>query len=262
MPIVKVNDIEMFYESHGEGEPLVMLHGFSQSGQVWNPFIKDFGAHFRLIVADIRGHGRSTNPSGKFTHRQSALDVYALLDRLGVERFKAIGYSSGGMTLIHMATQQPDRTEAMVLVSATSHFPRQCRELQAQTNVENTTDDRWDLLQRIHLHGDGQIRMLIGQFHDMKDSYDDMNFTPPFLSTITARTLIIHGDRDEFFPVSIPTEMYASIPHSYLWIIPNAGHDLLKLPVESVHAPEIRKLTMEFLRGDWDEKVDASDDTC
>jgi pimeloyl-ACP methyl ester carboxylesterase len=54
-----------------------------------------------------------------------------------------------------------------------------------------------------------------------------MNFTPPYLSTITARTMIIHGDRDPFFPISIPLEMYHSIPNSALWIVPNTGHDTL-----------------------------------
>jgi pimeloyl-ACP methyl ester carboxylesterase len=54
-----------------------------------------------------------------------------------------------------------------------------------------------------------------------------MNFTSPYLATITARTMVIHGDRDPFFPVSIAVEMYQSIPNSALWIVPNTGHDTL-----------------------------------
>jgi len=247
MPIAAVNDIEMFYEAYGQGEPLMSLHGFSGSGQQWASYVPDYRDHFQLIIPDLRGHGRSTNPSGKFTHRQAALDVFALLDHLGIERVKAIGYSSGGMTLIHMATQQPDRIKAMVLVSSTSYFPKQCREIQAQATIANLPEDRWNQFRKIHLNGDDQIRQLVGQFHDMKDSYDDMNFTSPYLSTITAKTLIIHGDRDEFFPASIPANMYDSIPHAYLWIIPNAGHDL----VNGRHALEIKSLALEFLKGGW-----------
>lgn len=247
MPIVPVNDFEMYYETHGQGEPLLMLHGFCMSGQMWGPFIPDFKDRFQLIVPDLRGHGHSTNPSRKFTHRQAALDVYALLDSLGIKRFRAIGYSSGSMTLIHMATEQPNRVGAMVLISATTCFPKGCREIMARYTVENLSGEERDYYRATHFHGDEQIRLLVEQFHDMKDSYDDMNFTSPFLSTITAKTLIIHGDRDPYFPVSIPTEMYNSIPQSYLWIIPNIGHDY----IVTKHALEIKRVASEFLTGRW-----------
>lgn len=248
MPIIKVNDIEMYYEIYGQGKPLVMLHGFMGSGQLWHSYVPDYKYNFNIVIPDLRGHGRSTNPSGKFTHKQAALDVFALLDHLGIGQVKAVGISSGGMTLIHMATQQPDRVEAMVLVSSTSYFPKSCREIQAQTSLASISEDQWNFYHKIHFHGDEQIGMLIRQFHDMKDSYDDMNFTSPFLSTITAKTLIIHGDRDEFFPVSIPMNMFDSIPHAYLWIIPNARHDL----AGSQHALEIKSMMFEFLRGELD----------
>ena len=126
--MVSVNDMEMYYELHGEGDPLVLLHGFFRSGQIWEPFIHEFSKRFLLIIPDLRGHGRSTNPTGTFAHQQAALDVFALLDYLGVREFRAIGNSSGGMTLIHMATQQSDRIEAMVLASATTYFPEQACE--------------------------------------------------------------------------------------------------------------------------------------
>src|SRR5436190_8999402 len=103
---VRVNDIEMYYEEQGAGSPLVLLHGFGSCGQSWQPFAARLAEHFRLIIPDLRGHGRSTNPAGVFTHRQAAADVFALLDRLGVKRFRAMGISTGGMTLLHMATGQ------------------------------------------------------------------------------------------------------------------------------------------------------------
>src|SRR5688572_26241379 len=107
--VISVNGIQMYYEVYGEGAPLVLLHGFTQSSQLWQPFIADFAKHYQLIVPDLRGHGRSTNPTNQFTHRQSALDIFALLDQLEINEFKAMGISVGGMTLLHMATQQPAR---------------------------------------------------------------------------------------------------------------------------------------------------------
>ncbi len=101
----QVNGIEMYYEIRGRGEPLVMLHGFSGAGSNWEPFLSGLVKEYQLIIPDMRGHGRTTNPSMKFTFRQYALDVFALLDRLGIERFKAIGLSGGGKTLLHVATR-------------------------------------------------------------------------------------------------------------------------------------------------------------
>ena len=92
------------------------------------------------------------------------------------------------------------------------------------------------------------IRALINQFHGFKDSYDDMNFTSPYLSTIQARTFVVHGDRDQFFPVSIPVEMYRSIPKSFLWIVPNGGH----VPIYGDNEEIFTKKAMEFLNGDWE----------
>jgi pimeloyl-ACP methyl ester carboxylesterase len=240
-----VNGIEMYYEISGSGPPLVLLHGFGGSGQDWNSMRGEYSTAYQVIVPDLRGHGRSTNPTGQFTHRQSALDVYALLDRLGIRRFRAMGISTGGMTLIHMATQQPSRVEAMVLIGATIYFPEQAREIMRRSTVESMTPNDWERMRRVHQHGDAQIRALRNEFHNFKDSYDDMNFTAPYLATITARTFIVHGDRDQFFPVTIPVEMYRSIPHSYLWIVPNGGH----VPIHE-HAAEFTRTTLEFLQSD------------
>ena len=251
-----VNGIELYYQLCGLGSPLVLLHGFSKSSRDFEPFVPDLAECFQLVVADMRGHGRSTNPSNEFTHRQSALDIYALLDELGIDRFKAIGISSGGMTLLHMATKQPERVDAMVLVGATSYLPEQARAINREVTVDGDQVD-WEQARKRHVYGDDQIRSLINQFHGFKDSYDDVNFTPPYLSTITASTLIVHGDRDEFFPVVIPLEMYTAIPNAYLWIIPNGGHSDF---VEERSAA-LKKIVLEFLRGEWEATSSACDRT-
>jgi pimeloyl-ACP methyl ester carboxylesterase len=243
--IAAVNGIEMYYETTGHGAPLVLLHGFNASGQVWSRMVADFAKRYRVVVPDLRGHGRSTNPTGKFTHRQSALDVFALLDALGIRQFKAMGISTGGMTLIHMATQQPSRVEAMALIGATIYFPEQARAIMRKAMVESLTPQVYERRREIHKHGDGQIRALQQQFHDFRNSYDDMNFTGPYLATISARTLIVHGDRDQFFPVEIPHEMYRSIPTSYLWIIPRGGH----VPIFDPNVPFV-STALKFL-DDW-----------
>lgn len=241
---VALNGIEMYYEASGQGEPLVLLHGFHASGATWASMVPELSTSYRVIVVDLRGHGRSTNPSRQFTHRQSALDVFALLDALGIRQFKAMGISSGGMTLIHMATQQPSRVRAMVLVGATSYFPEQARAVLRDATVESLTPTAFEQRRKIHVRGDDQIRELQQQFNAFKDSYDDMNFTRPYLSTISARTLIVHGDRDVFFPVEIPIEMYRGIPNAELWIVPRGGH----VPIFAPGVPFV-PTALRFLQG-------------
>jgi pimeloyl-ACP methyl ester carboxylesterase len=242
--LATVYGIQIYYELYGEGIPLVLLHGFTGSGQVWKPFVADFAQGYRLVIPDLRGHGRSTPLTNEFTHKQAALDVYALLDQLEIDTFKAVGASTGGMTLLHMATQQPARVEALVLIGATSYYPEQCRAIQRGQLLEWD----WDALRQLHVQGDDQIQALIDQFRNFSDSYEDMNFTPPYLSTIAAQTLIVHGDRDPFFPVSIATEMYAAIPHAYLWIVPNGDH----VPIFDRRAAAFTQTTLTFLRGEWE----------
>lgn len=244
----EVNGIKMYYEIDGEGEPLVLLHGFLGSGTFWESYKEHFATHYKLIIPDLRGHGRSTNPTSKFTHRLAALDVYALLDELKIGKFRAMGISSGGNILLHMATQQPERLESMVLIFATTYHSQEARE-----NIRNLSFDkmpeqlRKDVI-KWHKRGDDQIRELFAQFQQFVDRYDDMNFTPPYLSTIKARTFIVHADRDEFVPISAPIDMYRNIPTSYLWIVPNGKHAV----PEGKFKGELTEKSLEFLKGEWE----------
>lgn len=245
--IISINGMEMYYETYGAGAPLVLLHGGGGVGANWSLIFKEVPAGYQLLVPDLRGHGRSTNPAGEFTFRQCALDVFALLDHLKIERCKAIGLSMGAKTLLHMATQQPARVEAMVLVSAAPYFPAEARAIMRQVCTSEHSEAEWRQMRDWHKHGDEQIRALWRLPEAFKDSYMDMNFTPPYLSTITARTLIVHGDRDPLYPVRLATEMYAAIPHAYLWVVPNGGHG----PVFGELAAGFVKTALQFLSGAW-----------
>lgn len=75
--------------------------------------------------------------------------------------------------------------------------------------------------------GDKQIEQLISQFNALSENYDDMNFTSETLSTIKSRTLIVHGNRDQFFPSTIAENLHRSIPNSTQWLIPNGDHSLV-----------------------------------
>ncbi len=105
-------------------------------------------------------------------------------------------------------------------------------------------------MRQYHKYGDDQFRELWRQNHAMKDSYDDVNFTPPSLSTITAHVLIVHVDRDPPYPINIPVEIHTAIPQSFRWVVPNGGH----VPVFGYLAARFVQTVLPLLRGEWENK--------
>lgn len=234
----QINGVEMFYETDGSGEPLLLLHGGGGCHEDWVHAGRD------QFLNRPGCNGRSTNPQKTITHRQCALDTLSLLDHLGIERCRAIGLSMGGNILLHMATLRPNRIEAMVLVSATMYFPEQARAIMRQVPVESQPATEWETMRKRHKRGDEQIVALWEWERGMKDSYDDMNFTPPSLARITASTLIVCGDRDFLYPVEMAVEMYRAIPRSALWVVPNSGHG----PIFQDAKAQFVQTTLKFFR--------------
>lgn len=246
-PVIDTQGFSLHYDIHGDGEPLLFLHGGLGSGDNWRFIFPEPPAGYRLVAPDQRGHGASTNPSNVLTFRQIAADTFALLDHLGIDRVKAIGVSGGGIALLHMATSRPARIDAMVVVSAPPYFPAQARAIQAQFSEEMLPDTERAALRRRHTHGESQIRALFANVKGFATDFDDVCFTPPLLATIAARTLIVFGDRDFLYPVSLAFDLHAAIPNSHLWVVPNGGHG----PVFGAHAPRFAETALAFLRGEW-----------
>jgi pimeloyl-ACP methyl ester carboxylesterase len=220
---ILLSDFEMYFELHGKGKPLLLLHGFTGSGADLIPLFQPLTQHFQLIIPDLRGHGRSTNPSKQFSFHQVALDLFALLEHLQVDTCSAIGFSGGGCTLLHMANLKPNIITAMILVSAAPYFPQKTKEIMRQFTIETRSEAEWRAMRKIHAHGDEQIKMLWEQARAFSES-EEMNFTANKLKAIQAKTLIVQGDRDPIYPLDLAIKMYEHIPNSYLWIVPNAGH--------------------------------------
>ncbi len=223
---VSSGGIDLYVEEHGTGEPLLLLHGLAGTGADWRHVfdLDALGQTHRVILPDARGHGRSTNPTGAFSFRQCATDVVALLDVLGVERVRAIGVSLGAKTLLHVATEQPARVSAMILVSGTPRFPETTRALfRAAASAEHTPEE-WAAMRAMHVHGDDAIARLWQLPRGFAEDATDMDFTPDRLAAIAARTLIVSGDRDPLYPVELAVELFRGISRSSLWVVAGGGH--------------------------------------
>jgi pimeloyl-ACP methyl ester carboxylesterase len=194
-------------------------------------------------VPDLRGHGHSGVLSEPFRHEDAASDMMALLDHLGIESCKGVGMSCGGNVLLHMAIRQPQRVQAMVLVSATPYFPEQARQIMSAYG-DSLPELQWEMLRKQHPAGDKQIKILMASTKAFATSYDDMNFDAQQLASIRARTFIVQGDSDPLYPVQISIQMASAIPRSKLWIIPGGGH----APVFDEKWPEFIKVASTFLQ--------------
>lgn len=222
--VISVNNFDMYYEIHGEGPPLLMLHGFTGSSAGLVAAFKQLSSDYQLIIPDLRGHGRSTNPSKQFTFKQVSSDLFALLEHLHIKQCAAVGFSGGGCALLHMSYQQPEKITSMVLVSAAPYFPKSTQKLMKQFALEDKTEEQWMAMRNIHIYGDEQIQLLWDQTGAFGESDDDMNFTANMLSKIKSKTLIVQGDRDPIYPIELTIEMYKGMSNAFLWIVPNAGH--------------------------------------
>jgi pimeloyl-ACP methyl ester carboxylesterase len=246
MPEIDLNGFRLYYDDRGSGDPLLLLHGGMGIGSDWRYVFPRDPEPYRVIEPDLRGHGRSTNPGKTFTFRQCAADILALLDHLGIDRVKAIGMSMGAKTLLHIATAQPERVEAMVIVSATPRFPESLRAAAAQFTreaFERLSDSERNALRQRHVHGDEQLLQLYDMTRSFATSDDDMAFNQPLLERIQARTLIVHGDRDPLYPVELAIELFRGIPRSALWIVPYGGHG----PIFGPHAAPFGSVALAHL---------------
>ena len=135
------------------------------------------------------------------------------LDELQIDRLRAIGISGGGLTLLHIATLRPALVDSMVIVSAPPCFPAQARAIQRQASEAMFGATELELMRKRHVRGPEQLQQLLEHARGFADSYHDVNFTPPYLGKITAETLIVFGDRDPLYPVSLAFELYLSLIH-------------------------------------------------
>jgi pimeloyl-ACP methyl ester carboxylesterase len=229
MPMIRVRDLDMHYETYGQSdaEPLVLLHGFTGTGHAFDPFIDQLGESYRLIIPDWRGHGQTTNPKGIIIHSELARDTTAFATALGLSRAHFCGHSSGAMHLLFLALEQPQLVQSLTLVSGTytfdDHLKTHVRKVMSSLPLEWLED-----LKTMHgeVHGPDYAHTLLNLWADSVFRLDELPFTPEDLGKIGCPTLIIHGDRDPFFPVRVPVTMYQAIPNAELCILPKCGHGL------------------------------------
>ena len=136
MPVVNLESIALYYEEYGAGEALLFLHGLGTDGRSWEYQRDLFAEQYRVILIDVRGHGRSAKPPGPYSVPQFAQDIFALLEHLKIDAFHLVGLSMGGMIGFQMAVEQPERLRSITIVNSGPEL------------IAQNWKERWQILQR------------------------------------------------------------------------------------------------------------------
>lgn len=248
--LVKVNGIDMYYEVYGEGEPLLLLHGWIQSSVFWSEYIPKYAQHFKVYAIDLRGHGRSSQVTPDFTIEKSSKDILSLLDYLQLKKVKAIGLSYGGLTLLKLASSNPGRIASMVLIGAWHDYNGGENSDDSTTfSYESLPSSFIDGLKEIHHHSESQIKALFDPNLDYQ-----IKLSVRELKAINTKTLIVHGDRDEILGIDPALALYENLPYSALWIVPNTGH----IAITGSNQESFLRTSLQFLTMENKERTDAN----
>ena len=277
MPKVKVNDIQMYYELKGEGFPLVMIQGLGGNLEGWNPrLVEELSKHFKLILFDNRGAGRTDLSKREYTMRLFADDTAGLMNALGIPKAHILGMSMGGMIAQELAINHPQKVFKLILCSTSSQSSyskegSRVLEAMSRSSIEELTklilsfsftlDYPQDLLKQNPVvvfgptsefvkENPDSARLLLQQgtkhptsqegFRHQYDAVLGFN-TQARLQQIKVPTLVLQGKKDRLVPPENGSILAKAIPNAKLVYLENSAH----LLVEEME--EMLKVITEFL---------------
>jgi len=227
MPVARVaghapvNGIEMYYAVYGAGSPVLLIHGGLGHADIWADQVKDLMKDRMVIVADSRGHGRSTRDAQPYSYALMASDYLALLDYLKVARVDLVGWSDGGIIGLDIAMRHPERLDklfahaANVTVDGMKSDVMEAKAFAAY--VERCGED----YRRMSKTPD-QYDAFVEQMSRMWGSQPD--WSDAELARITVPTAIVIGDHDEVVKRDHTEHMAQAIPGARLVVLERVGH--------------------------------------
>ncbi len=220
----EVNGLHMYYEIHGQGEPLVLIHGAASTIQTtFGAVLPVLAKTHQVIGVELQAHGHSDNRDGRHIRfEQDADDVVALLQQLHIERADFFGFSNGGTTALQIAIRHPAIVHKLIIASAMYKKAGVAAEFwQGMNNarIESLPEEYKKAFLTINPSQEALMTMFNQCVYRMQHFTD---IPDTVISSIQAPTLIIIGDKDVPLPEHA-VEMYRTMPHASLSIFPG-GH--------------------------------------
>src|SRR5829696_8036502 len=231
-----VNGLQMYYEIHGGGEPLVLLHGAFGAIHLWGPILTTLAETHQVIAVELQGHGHTADiidrPLG---YEQMADDVAALMDHLAIAQADLVGYSMGGTTGLQLAIRHPDQVHKLVAVSpnyrSDGYYPELLAGLQMMTpDIFVGTPEEAAYLR--HAPHPEDFPVLVEKQQVLPQAFA---FPDEDIAAIAAPALVVLGDADVVRPEhavalfrllggGVPSDLTGSLPNSQLAILPGTTH--------------------------------------
>jgi pimeloyl-ACP methyl ester carboxylesterase len=231
---VKANGLNMYYEEHGEGEPLILLHGGTISQTSWSQHVPILQKRYHVITPDMRGHGKTDNPYQMFSYRAMADDINAFIDALNLHKPHICGFSDGGQVALELAMNYPNQLSTLMMTGVFSSFSESyLKDIKnsgflgpgkVDTELTIANSSKWyiDMLRSAHAPGPDYWKTLLYQLSFMW--YTPLNYSDADLRRVVVPTLVMCGDRDEPMPVEQAVEFYRMIPGSEMFVSPGCHH--------------------------------------
>ena len=269
MPTISANNINIYYESVGSGEPLVLISGLGYNMWQWHKMVPGLAEQFQVITLDNRGVGQTDKPEGPYSAAMLAADTAELLKVLNIPKAHIMGHSMGGFIAQEMALSYPGMVNKLILASTNfggpRHLPITAEAMAVLGDVTNDAVTRfknglavstapgweekneamieeWLTWRMANLVNPAayQAQMAIGLSLLAEEACFENK-----LPNVQAETLILFGEYDKVVPPGNAGLLAAQIPHSTIHLLPNAGHFF---PIETPEAAN--KAIIEFLTGD------------
>ncbi len=258
MPKVRVNDIQIYYEVHGEGFPLVMIHGLAANLDWWDPrMVRELSRRFMTVMFDNRGAGRTDVSDRRYTIRLFADDTAGLMDGLGISRAHVLGLSMGGMIAQELVLNYPQKVERLVLCSTSCGGGRSVRAskdvmgmLMAGRSASSQKEGAEMMIplfvtedfakknpDLVELMMQRNLRAPISDEAYRRQSNAISEFdTHGRLPQIKAPTLILHGKKDILVPPGNGSVLAEAISNAKLVYLERSAHTLVEDMAEVVNA--------------------------
>jgi pimeloyl-ACP methyl ester carboxylesterase len=257
----EVNGINLYYETHGAGRPMILLHGGLGSGEMFGPTLPTFAENHQVIAVDLQGHGRTADIDRPIDVRLMADDIAALIDHLGLDKPDLVGYSLGGGVAFFIASKYPEKVGRLVMASANIRrdaIPAEMLAQQAQVNAaaaEFMKDTpMYQLYQRVAPRPEDFGRLLDKIGESMSKDFD----LSEEVRGLQVPTLIVAADAD-MAPPSHYVEVFKLLDGGLRdggWMgegRPKGGHALAILPGLTHYnlavSPLFPAVTLDFLDG-------------
>ena len=234
-----VNGLKSYYEVHGQGEPLVLMHGGFCTVEVLSSLTAELAPHYQVFVPERRGHGRTPDVEGPFDYDAMAQDTIGFIEATSIQRAHLVGFSDGANAALVVAIQRPDLVDKMVSLGGNYHFDGIAPQFHAfidSATPETFIPELAEAYRRLSPDGPEHFPVVFEKI--MKMWKNEPKLTVADLARITAPTLVVSADRD-LISLEHTIEMFRAIPSAQLYVAPGTNHMSLVGKDASVVAPAI-----------------------